>query len=72
MNPVVYEVKVRVTLQIDADSPQELERVKRAAKEAIANALNCAEGNGFEHCLADEVSIGVADVEPVSVSREGK
>ena len=42
--------------------------MKRAAKQAVGNALALAENNGFDHCLADDVSIGVAGVEVASIN----
>jgi len=61
-----FEVEVKVTLQLDADTPQQMDQIKLAAKQAVSNALQFAYDNGFEHCLADEVSIGVCDVEVLS------
>ena len=68
--PHVYEVEIKVTLQLDADAPQPADRIKLAAKQAICNALQFAYDNGFAHCLADEVSIGVRDVEVTSIEEE--
>jgi len=65
-----YEVEVKVTLQLDADAPQTPETIKRAAKQAVANALQFAYDNGFTHDLADDASIGVADVEVTAVDAE--
>jgi len=65
-----YEVEVKVTLQVDADEPQTPKRIKWAAKQAVSNALQFAYDNGFTHDLADDASIGVADVEVTSVDAE--
>jgi len=65
-----YEVEVKVTLQVDTDEPQTPKRIKRAAKQAVSNALQFAYDNGFAHDLADDASIGVADVEVTSVDAE--
>jgi hypothetical protein len=65
-----YEAEVKVTLQIDADAAHPVKIIKRAAQQAVNNALQFAHDNGFEHCLADaddDCSIGVADVEVTSV-----
>ncbi len=66
----LFEVEVKVTLQIDADAPQPTDRIRLAAKQAVSNALQFAYDNGFEHCLADEVSVGVRDVAVISVEGE--
>jgi hypothetical protein len=68
--PQTFEVEVKVTLQLDADTPQQKDRIKLAAKQAVSNALQFAYDNGFEHCSADKVSIGVRDVEVVSIEVE--
>ena len=62
-----YEIEVTVTLQVDADEPQDHDKLAKAARQAVKNALRFAESNGFEHDLAEEVSIGVFDVEVTSV-----
>ena len=64
--PRTFELEVKVTLQLDANTPQQMDQIKLAAKQAVSNALQFAYDNGFEHCLADEVSIGVCDVEVLS------
>jgi hypothetical protein len=66
----IYEVEVKVALQFDADTPQPTDRIKLAAKQAVSNALRFAYDIGFEHCLADEVSIGLCDVEVTSIEEE--
>ncbi len=65
-----YEIEVKVTLQLDADEPQTPERIRLAAKQAVSNALQFAYDNGFAHDLADDASIGVADVEVTAVDAE--
>jgi hypothetical protein len=65
-----YEVEVKVTLQLDADEPQTPETIRLAAKQAVSNALQFAYDNGFAHDLADDASIGVADVEVTAVDAE--
>ena len=65
-----YEVEVKVTLQLDADEPQTPERIRLAAKQAVSNALQFAYDNGFAHDLADDASIGVADVEVTAVDAQ--
>lgn len=63
------EIKLLVTLQVDCDAITiPTEKIKKTATQAIYHALRVAEDNGFEHRLADEVSIGLVDVEPI----EGK
>jgi hypothetical protein len=62
------EVEIKITLQLDADAPHTPDELKRAAKQAVTNALQFAYDNGFTHDLADDVSIGVADVEVVDVT----
>jgi len=62
------EVEIKVTLQLDADAPHSPAELKRAAKQAVGNALQFAHDCGFDHCLADDVSIGVADFEVVDIS----
>ena len=65
---MITEVELKVTLQLDYDDPQPADKIKLAAKQAVSKALQFAYDNGFEHCLADDVSIGVADVEVVDVT----
>ena len=65
---MITEVELRVTLQLDADAPQAANKIKLAAKQAVSNALQFAYDNGFEHSLADDVSIGVADVEVIGIN----
>ena len=60
---MITEVELKVTLQLDYDDPQPADKIKLAAKQAVSNALQFAYDNGFEHDLADDASIGVADVE---------
>jgi hypothetical protein len=66
----VFAVEVKVILQLDADTPQPMDRIRLAAKQAVSNALQFACDNGFQHDLAHEASIGVRDVEVISVERE--
>ena len=68
--PMIYEVELTVTLQIDADKPQPTDKIRLAAKQAVSNALQFAYDNGFEHDLADDASIGVADVAVDLVSEQ--
>ena len=67
---MIYEVELTVTLQIDADKPVPADKIKLAAKQAVSNALQFAYDNGFEHDLADDASIGVADVAVDLVSEQ--
>lgn len=67
---MITEVELKVTLQLDADSPQPADKIKLAARQAVSNALKREEDMGFEHDLADTVSIGVADVEVTSIDVE--
>ena len=64
------EVEIKVTLQLDADAPQSPDKMKQAAKQAVVNAIQFAYDNGFDHCLADDVSIGIADIEVMGISAE--
>jgi hypothetical protein len=64
---MITEVELKVTLQLDHDIPLPDDKVQLAAKQAVENALQFAYDNGFEHDLADDVSIGVADVEPMMI-----
>ena len=64
------EVEVTVTLQLDADVPHSPDELKLAAKQAVGNALQFAYDNGFDHPLADDTSIGIADIEVTGISIE--
>ena len=60
------EIKVLVTLQVDECDPAVKigkAAMENAAVEAIKDAVKRGEDNGFNHSLADEICIGVADVE---------
>lgn len=59
------DILTQVVLQLDHNEDSEWEdraAGEVAAKEAVAQALQFAEKNGFEHRLADHISIGVVDV----------
>lgn len=58
-----HEFTIEVTVQVDTDDPTRSEEAcARSAVEAIRNAVEYGEDNGFIHPLADEVSIGVRGV----------
>lgn len=62
------EVEIRVTLQVDQDDPTASfhpDQIRKTAVEAVRNALQFVEANGFSHSLASDVSIGLRDVEAV-------
>ena len=69
----MHEVVVIVTLQVD---PDELETeltqaaADQAGLQAVTNALELVQANGFSYDLAGSVSIGVAAVEVKSVCGE--
>ncbi len=60
------EITFKITVQVD---PNELGKefplvdLQNSAMEAIDEALNHAANRGFNHPLADEVSVGIAGVE---------
>lgn len=59
----VHEFTIEVTVQVDTDDPTTTETdCANAAVEAIRNAVEYGEDNGFLHALADEASVGVVDV----------
>jgi hypothetical protein len=65
---MITEVELKITLQLDHDAPITDDKMKLAAKQAVTNALKREEDMGFAHDLADDVSIGVADVEITSIN----
>ncbi len=67
---MITEVELKITLQLDSDVPQPHNKMELAAKQAVANAMQSAHDNGFEHDLAYDVSIGVADVEIIGIDAE--
>ena len=64
------EVTVAVTLQASlcdlGDQVNTLD-LRRAASEAVGNAVHHHEGAGFDHFLADIVSLGVVEVRALNV-----
>jgi hypothetical protein len=63
------EVTVAVTLQASLCDPGDEANttdLRRAATEAVENAVRHHEGAGFNHALADKVSLGVLQVQAVS------
>ena len=66
---VGYEFRIEVTVRVDSDDDTISEAAcERTVVAAIRNAVERAEGNGFDHPMADQVSIFVLDVllnEPV-------
>ncbi len=67
---MITEVELRITLQLDADAVQPADKLKQSAKQAVDNALQFAYENGFEHCLANDVSIGVVAVEVIDINTD--
>ena len=64
------EVTVAVTLQASlCDLGDEVNTLdlRRAAAEAVGNAVDHHEAAGFEHALADRVSLGVLEVQAFGV-----
>jgi hypothetical protein len=61
------QVKVIVTLDIDPYEPDDhnisKDECQAAAVEAVKEAVDFAEQNGFSHSLADVACIGVVSVE---------
>ena len=67
---VGYELRIEVTVQVDPEGDDTISEAAcgRAAVEAIRNAISRGEANGFDHPMADRVSIEVLSVflnEPV-------
>lgn len=56
------DVEIKVCLQLDSDVEHTAEELARAGKQAVGNALQFVYNNGFDHLLADDTSIGIADV----------
>lgn len=59
------EIQILVTLQVSPndDAALSVGQAANAAQEAIINALARASADGFEHALANDVSIDVASVD---------
>ena len=61
------EVRVLVTLQVEACDPDDFKgstgEFQQAAVDAIEHAVKYGENQGFVHPLANDVSIGVVAVE---------
>ena len=63
------EVTVAVTLQVslcDLENQGNVLDLRRAAAEAVANAIHHHEEAGFDHFLAEIVSLGVVEVRPLN------
>jgi hypothetical protein len=58
-----YKIQIVVTLQVDVDEPHTKAEVKKAAVQAVENAVRMGEDNGFCHDRADDVSFRVVTVE---------
>ena len=63
MTPSSCQIQVTVTLQADLDNPYIETEIRKAAVQAIENAVQRGEDNGFSHDLADGVSFGLVAVE---------
>jgi hypothetical protein len=64
------EITVAVTLKAslcDLDNDVNILDLRRAASEAVANAVHHHEETGFDHFLSDIVSLGVVQVRPLNV-----
>jgi hypothetical protein len=63
------QVQILVTVDVDPIDPDDDQastgNSQEAAVEAVKNAVDFAEQNGFCHALADVVSIGVVSIELV-------
>jgi hypothetical protein len=62
------QVQILVTVDVDPIDPDDkgsTGEFQEAAVEAVKNAVDFAEQNGFCHALAEVVSIGVVSVELV-------
>ena len=67
------DIELIVTLQVEPDFKGEefpLEDMQNTAKEAVEEALNHGSNRGFNHPLADVVSIGVCGVDIVPPSEK--
>lgn len=70
-DPVVVTVAVMLQASLCdlADEVNVLD-LRRAASEAVENAVRHHEEVGFDHALADKVSLGVQEVRPFGVEEE--
>lgn len=69
-NSEPLDVAVAVTLRVslcDLDTEVNTLDLRRSVSEAVANAVRHHEENGFDHFLADIVSLGVVEVRPLNV-----
>ncbi len=60
----MLEVQILVTLQVEeCDTTAKIDRatMRHAAKEAVRNAIQFANDNGFSHARANDLSIGFVD-----------
>ena len=67
------EVTVAVTVKASLSDPgTELNTLdlRRAVAEAVGNAVHHLEEVGFDHFLADKISLGVVEVRPLGVERK--
>jgi hypothetical protein len=67
------EIAVTVTLQArlcDLDTEVGILDLRRSVSEAIANAVRHHEQVGFDHALAEIVSLKVLDIRPLNAEQE--